>query len=336
MQISHVLLFLTYRCNLRCDFCLSFNSYWKVDSTLVLPSAVQPSLFLRAVRDFRELSTADVVERIIPQCEKNRVSAIALSGGEVLVRRDAAEIFRALGKSRMRWCLDSNLMLCNDAIGQAIVQSRCETVFVSLDGTREIHNKLRGNPQAFDRATAGIRSLTAARNAHAADQRTSVTINCVLQPGNESVPVDMVRLANEFGADELTFQLLSERSYNKPFDAKTAGSSLRSAVGLAGESGLRTSIYPLANPSERDLAAWFSTPASGQFFRGCTYIYDSLRIDPEGNVIPCLEYKLGNILEQELADIWNGGPYRAFRQGLSEKGPFRACLRCCNMKIGSA
>ncbi|MGH9348127.1 MAG: radical SAM/SPASM domain-containing protein [Vicinamibacterales bacterium] len=332
MPISHVLLFLTYRCNLRCDFCLSFNRYWRADASLPLPAAVEPRVFLRPARDFREMSTADIVERVIPQCEKNGVEAIALSGGEVLVRRDAPDIFRALGASSMRWCFDSNLMMCNEEIAGVVIASRCDAVFVSIDGTEDIHNRLRCNPKGFERTLNGLRCLVDARRAARGGQ-TSITINCVLQPGNESVPEDIVRLALDEGADELSFQLLSERAYMNRFDAQAAAASLGAACRMAEARGLPAHVYPLANPNEESLRSWFSMPLSDRFFNGCTYIHTNLRIDPEGNVIPCLEYALGNILEQELSAIWTGDAYETFRRHLAQDGPFEACLRCCNMTV---
>jgi MoaA/NifB/PqqE/SkfB family radical SAM enzyme len=322
MKISHVLLFLTYRCNLRCDFCLSFNGYWRPDSALPFAAAVAPALSLGSARAIREMSTTDIVDRVIPQCAENGVEVIALSGGEVLVRKDVITIFNALGQSKMKWCFDSNLMLCTDEIASEIIASRCATVFVSIDGPQDTHNKLRCSPKE---------RLLAARRANSAS-KTTLVVNCVLQPGNETSPQEMVELAARCEAAQLTFQLLSERSYRQAFDAEVAAQSLRNAKAAAQSVGMTMSVYPVQNPHEEELRSWFSMPLSRRFFGGCTYIYNDLRIDPEGNVIPCLEYKLGNILEENLADIWTGPSYNAFRQHFTQSGPYDACLRCCNMK----
>lgn len=332
MKIGHVLLFLTYRCNLRCGFCLSFNQYWSADPAIPLPATVQPMEFLKPQRDFREMSTADIVNRVIPQCEENQVDVVALSGGEVLVRRDAAEVFRALGSSSMRWCFDSNLMLCDEAIASVIVAADCDNVFVSVDGVGETHNRLRCNPLAFERVCRGLTFLNEARHS-ASECVTDITINCVLQPGNESAPPEMVDFAREHGADELTFQLLSEKNYESPFDAETAARCLNLARERADQAGLRTAVYPLTNPNEERLRAWFSMPLTDRFYRGCAYIHNNIRIDPAGNVIPCLEHKVGNILETDLAEIWRGQAYEIFRHQHERSGPFAACLRCCNMKV---
>ena len=86
IPISHVLLFLTYRCNLRCGFCLSFNRYWCEDQSLPLPDAVEPWASLQSRKGIRVMCTTDIFEQVIPQCEKIGIEVIALSGGEVMVR----------------------------------------------------------------------------------------------------------------------------------------------------------------------------------------------------------------------------------------------------------
>jgi hypothetical protein len=40
---------------------------------------------------------------------------------------------------------------------------------------------------------------------------------------------------------------------------------------------------------------------------------------------------MGNILTEDLTAIWTGPRYQTFRRQLKEQGPFRACLRCCNL-----
>ena len=128
-------------------------------------------------------------------------------------------------------------------------------------------------------------------------------LNCVLQPGNESVPLDVVQIAAECGVDEVTFQLLSDRKYEYPFSADIAMQSIQKAFNKARDFSLPVSLYPLPHPRMEYFMSWFSMPLTHDFYNGCTYILNNLRIDPAGNVIPCLEYRLGNILEENLLDI---------------------------------
>jgi len=126
---------------------------------------------------------------------------------------------------------------------------------------------------------------------------------------------------------------LSERNYKRPFAADIAVESIQKAFVNATDLGLKVSVCPLPHPGFEELKSWFSMPLRRNFYSGCTNIYNNLRIDPAGNLIPCLEYRLGNILEEDLIDILNGISYKAFREHLEVKGPFEGCLRCCNMEV---
>lgn len=318
---SHVLLIVTYRCNLRCPYCVVFNPvrYWRPDDAVPIPPALSRE----------EMTTEQIVGRVIPQCERAGVEVVALTGGEVLVRKDAAAIFRALGESSMKWCLDSNLSFCTDEAAEAIVGAGCDTVFASLDGPPDIHNKLRASPRAYKGFSEGLARLMRARAA-AADSKTTVALNCVVQSGNESAAPDVVRIAADYGADGVSFQLVSKLDYGEHFDADSATRAIEEARRLAADLGLRFSVFPLPEPTRADLVSWFSSPPGTAFFQGCSYVRSSLRIDPSGNVIPCVEHRLGNVLEEDLLDIWRGPAYESFR-GQIAVAPIRACLRCCNM-----
>lgn len=332
MNLEGVLLFLTYRCNLRCGFCLSFNSYWAPDPSIQIPAATSPTISMGSTRNVQEMTTEEVINRVIPQCEAAGVRTVALSGGEVLVRQDAAEIFTALGRSGMTWCLDSNLMLCTDAIADSIVATGCNAVFFSLDGPQKVHDTLRCSRKSYAKGTEGLKRLVQARGK---ESKTKIIVNCVLQPGNESALEDMPALVSELGADAISFQLLSEHRKAHGFDAETAFLSLEAARVRALEIGLPLEVYPLSRPDPIDLGDWFGT-RSTRFYRSCRYIHANLRIDPQGNVMPCLEHRIGNVLEEDLKEIWNGEVYSSFRRSLTEKGPFSACLRCCNMTVENA
>lgn len=322
MSLSHALLLLTYRCMLSCHFCLVTTTYWRPDETVPLPAA----------RAMREMTTVEIAERVIPQCIQSGIKVIALSGGEVLLRRDIVDIFTALGNSPLRWCLDSTLIPCTDRLAEAIVLSSCDAVFVSLDGPREVHNRLRGSSTAFDAGLAGIYRLQRARS-QAATGRPQVSVNCVIQPGNESTLPAVVFLAADNGADEVAFQLLSAREY-EPFQAELSARSLEDARHAADALGLPCRVYPLSHPSTRQLTTWFRSPTSDEFFRECPYLLESVRIDPAGNVMPCIEHSFGNILDEDLSHILQGVRRSIFIRQIASGRRVEACRRCCNMSAG--
>ncbi|GAG99570.1 unnamed protein product, partial [marine sediment metagenome] len=67
--------------------------------------------------------------------------------------------------------------------------------------------------------------------------------------------------------------------------------------------------------------------------RKCFFVWGTLFISPNGDVMPCQfypDYKLGNIRDAKLKEIWNNEKYRKFRLEL-KKGLFPGCARCCKL-----
>ncbi len=54
---------------------------------------------------------------------------------------------------------------------------------------------------------------------------------------------------------------------------------------------------------------------------------------PDGDVIPCLPLRVGNLRESSLRAVWNGAKFREFRRKLRDKKLFTACQTCCYGKV---
>lgn len=73
----------------------------------------------------------------------------------------------------------------------------------------------------------------------------------------------------------------------------------------------------------------------------CDWIYYSMVIQANGDIVPCCrdpkgEYVMGNILNQNLEDIWNGESYRAFRyRVLNNKSEMSLCRICSGYPASS-
>jgi len=97
-----------------------------------------------------------------------------------------------------------------------------------------------------------------------------------------------------------------------------------------------------------DRALWFYDSAA--FERGvlrpkvlpdnvCPWIYYSLAIHVNGNVVPCCrdprgDEVMGNILEQGLDEIWNGPKFRALRQRIQQdQGAVGICRLCSSYPV---
>ena len=59
----------------------------------------------------------------------------------------------------------------------------------------------------------------------------------------------------------------------------------------------------------------------------CAWI--STDILPNGDVSPCFDLVVGNLLQGSFQDAWNSPAFRDHRNRLSHHGPYPICARCC-------
>lgn len=130
----------TYRCNQRCVMC----SIWQREST--------GELTLEEIRRFFR--------------RNNYFSWVNISGGEIFLRDDVVEIVQAMKEE----CRDLFLIdyPTNGAATRVILEKTREIlklkprkllVTVSLDGSKELHDQLRGVPKSWERAIETFRGL---------------------------------------------------------------------------------------------------------------------------------------------------------------------------------
>jgi MoaA/NifB/PqqE/SkfB family radical SAM enzyme len=75
-------------------------------------------------------------------------------------------------------------------------------------------------------------------------------------------------------------------------------------------------------------------PERVQAMRGCPNISNTMTILRDGSAVACCYdhnggMRFGNIFRQSVAEVWNGGEYRDFRQRLAQGVPPAFCLEQC-------
>jgi Fe-coproporphyrin III synthase len=101
------------------------------------------------------------IERLLPAIDLFRAegfNAMAVSGGEPLLYPDLSRLLRHARGLGMIATVSTNAMLINDERAEALRRD-ATLVAVSLDGSPDWHNRMRGHPRAFDQMTEGVRRL---------------------------------------------------------------------------------------------------------------------------------------------------------------------------------
>lgn len=130
----------TRRCNLKCVHCYAHA----------------------ADREFEGELTTEEGMALIEDLAAFRSPVLLFSGGEPILRPDLFRLVKHAVARGMRAVISSNGTLVPRDMAAELKGLGLSYVGVSLDGMREIHDRFRGVPGAFDQAMEGIRNCKAA------------------------------------------------------------------------------------------------------------------------------------------------------------------------------
>jgi len=93
-----------------------------------------------------------------------------------LMREDLFDIMGYASDLGFRWGMTSNGMLIDDDVIEKMVETKMETISISIDGLKETHESFRHVPDSFDRIIENNRRL---------QQTPSIKINRVTKRVNK-------------------------------------------------------------------------------------------------------------------------------------------------------
>lgn len=232
-----------------------------------------------------------------------------------------------------------------------LVRLKVDRVNVSIDGTKNIHDEIRGTPGAFDRAINGLRSL----ESHII--RPLIGVHYTISNYNYASLSDTIdhisRLINWdiftfIHASFITDNMAFEQNKNFPEYAATpidfSGLSLDKididlliyqvdAIRKRYDKR-RVVFHPDIGPN--DMNRYYRDPSSFILKKRCIMPWTSASILANGDVVAfnrCPTASFGNLLKDDFESIWNGKPFRSFRMALKKEGAFPVCSRCGSLKM---
>ncbi|HXO30551.1 MAG TPA: radical SAM protein, partial [Thermoanaerobaculia bacterium] len=299
-------------------------------------------------RGKRELAAVDVA-RWLPEWRRLGVERVVLSGGEALLHTELwplCDLLRGAGIGIT--LLSTGLLLARDAARLVAV---CDDVVVSLDGPRQVHDRIRNVPRAFDRLAAGVGAVRAAGVAAvraAGGTGTRISGRCTVQRANFHALRATVAAARDVGLERLSFLAadVTSEAFNRPggWDRERAAE-----VALREEDlePLAAELAALAREHAADFASGFLAESPRKLERRllqhfaallgraefapnvCNAPWVSAVIETDGTVRPCFfQPPLGNLhAPGGLAAILNSPSAIAWRRGL-DVARDAICRRC--------
>ena len=217
-QIDEVVINPVLRCNLKCVMCHQGE-----------------------IKCHKDMSF-DKFEKILTNLKMSGVTKVSLIGGEIFVMEDIWRYIKKLEEMNFKYDLSSNLFYVPELEKLRYLKG-LEMITTSIDGDLETHNKIRGNPMAFQNATKNIKRLLS--------MGIVVDVACVVQKANINILEKVASIAFELGIKRMTFLVANKITLE---EKKAAISEIENLTGADVNFYVSTKENILGNLNESDYA----------------------------------------------------------------------------------
>ena len=307
---------ITYACNLRCKHCYSNAGKPLVD----------------------ELTTEEAL-KVMDILGEAGVVAVAFSGGEPLMRRDLYELIDRAKEYEMQVSIATNGTLLTKEEVRRLKEHGVDFLQISLDGTKETHERFRGIPGIYERTLEGIRNAVDAGIttciAMTATKLNYHDVPAVMDLAEELgvqyfmlynfVPTGRGGIGLDISAEEREklLELLWDRLGKSAVNFLSTAPYYARVALQHGECYLLTHFYNVRLGGRlTQLADFIGGCGAGRFY---------MSLKPNGDMQPCvfLPIKLGNIRQiksgDEFLEFWRGNDVL---KKLRDKDSIKVCGEC--------
>ena len=274
MPLHYLQWHITHHCNLRCLHCYQENYDQVMDAGLAFGTLEKYLRFLEG----RELT-----------------GQVNLTGGEPLTHPLFWELAHRIRENRLRLGILTNGTLIDEGTARRLAELSPVFIQVSLDGTREFHDEIRG-AGSFDRALEGIDLLK--------KQGVKILVSFTAQKKNYRDFTELSKICREHRVDKLWWDRVVSS------DMQNIALSTEEFEEISRQAARRRRRYRRLNGTSMvNCGRALQFLATG---RPCRYRCgaggDLLIVLADGSVMPCrrLPFVIGNIRDGEIAEIIDG------------------------------
>lgn len=248
----------------------------------------------------------DVVKRLLDDLRNLGTLSVLFTGGEVFLRDDIIDIIAYARSLHMRVTILSNASLLNESkikkLENLCITGFSTTVFSLIP---EVNDAITGKCESLKPILKNLELLKRAK--------IKVLIKMPIMKKN-AASYEMVR---DFCAEN-QFEFMPSFTISSKLDGEDSAKDLR----VEGND-----LYCLVKKAEKD--GVLSVKSSVSKIDPCSSIFCGISIDCKGDVFPCnsIPFKVGNIYEDSIRNIWNNSEKLKFIQGISKKD-LSECVGC--------
>ncbi|KPJ69823.1 hypothetical protein AMJ44_02285 [candidate division WOR-1 bacterium DG_54_3] len=277
----------TYRCNSRCVYCEASANEVKCE----------------------ELVT-EQIKRVIDELKELKVRYFFVTGGEPLMRKDLFEVLNYAKQRGMKVGMITNSLLYN-RFKDHIKNTGFDSIWTSVDGLEETHNKNRGYPEAYQITLDAIRYYTEIKI-------PLRVVNTLVHSGNYNELPNLFQQLREYGINR--WRLTLAIPVGRASDDNWALSPDRIEELFHYVINMRKAFDVELSEELGYLGCMDTSTKNSPFFcpSGLTFCV----IMPDGHVLPCqvvydTKYSQGDVKETSFRKIWQDG-FKTFRTGEPE------------------
>jgi MoaA/NifB/PqqE/SkfB family radical SAM enzyme len=268
--------------------------------------------------------------------------AVSFTGGEPLLHQDiAAFIAYAKEKGRYTTLTTNGWMLAKRA--KTLCEAGLDLLAVSVEGPERTHDSIRGG-QSFERAVDGLQTILRLTN------RPIVFVIMSISDLNYDKLVPTYELARKWGVDGINLNHLwmqtdgAVEAFKSEFpshkadrltweirpeaiDVEKVADALETIRSRSWGGRFIVIEAPYLNRDE--IAIWYQQPERPAKVVSIRRAWNRIKVWSDGRVIPCRDWRVGDISQTHVMEIWNGQEYRVFRRTLATHKMLPICFRCC-------
>jgi radical SAM protein with 4Fe4S-binding SPASM domain len=304
----HVVWEITLACNLRCGHCGSRAGRAR-------SGELDTEECLDIVRQLAELGTREV----------------SLIGGEAYLRRDWLAIAKAISDAGMHCGIQTGGRAFTEEKVRAAVEAGVRTIGVSVDGNREIHDRLRGVKGSFDQALKVLRSVAAA----GISPGVNTQINALSKPHLTEIFETIVANGARFWQVQITVAMGNAVDNAaillQPYEVPEVIETLAELHERGRRIGFR--LIPGNNIGYygKQEHVWRTMTSEPMYWTGCTAGETSLGLEADGKIkscpsLPADPYSGGSSREVSIRDAIAALAPKTTRRDRSRGGGF--CRSC--------
>ena len=248
---------------------------------------------------------------------------LAFTGGEPLLRKDFLDIANDASQLGYQWGITSNATLIDRQMAKELHRAGMESISVSLDGPREVHDQIRGRKGAYDQTIRGVEALI--------DEGGfgNIQITTVINHSNISYLDRMFDILSDIDIDSWRIVAMEPigRALNHP-ELLLTPEDHRTLLDFIQEK--RQEQFPvtygcchyLGIRYEREVRDWFFQCQAGRTIAG---------VMTNGDIGACLNIPRnkqtiqGNIFKDDFIRVWNE-KFQIYRRSLADRN--ETCAKC--------